>query len=183
MTPRSVVAAILAAWLAAHLTGSITVTTQEATATTLVEEGEVRFGALASGSSVGTNETNASASVNGALISTTTNLWYFNNTNASAAYYAKIVLLNNPSFTDVSALTIGIDNGSASTAQITASLGSLTGSSGAYVRLEPASTVRIYATHMVGLTFGSTTLNMEVYVADSASEEAYYTVRASFSLT
>lgn len=177
-------APLLAILLATSLlTGNITLVTTSATAEVAPTTGEVTFGALVAGSTVGANATNASASVNGALTSTTTHLWYFNNTNASTPYHVKLVLLNTPGVTSITSLTIGIDNGTSNVAQVTTSLGSLTKTDGNYVRIDPGATVRIYATHLVGLTFSSAQFQLEAYVADDTSESAVAKMRATFDLT
>jgi hypothetical protein len=176
-------AALVVVLVAGVAAAGISLRTTPSGATVGPEHGEVVFGRLASGSSVGLNATNASASVNGALITTTTNLWYLNNTNASAPYFARIVLTSTPGISDVTSLKLGIDNGTASVDQVTATLSTFTKTDGAWVRLEPGATVRIYATHLVGLTFGTANLPLEVYVADDTTPTAYYTMRATLSMT
>lgn len=158
-------------------------TLRHASVPTLVPRGvEVPMGRLAAGSAVGSNATNATASTAGALVSTTTDLLYLNNTNASAPTYARLVLTSSSGLANVVDLQVGIKNGSAQTLQVAGTGGSVTQSSGSYVRLEPGSANRIYLTQTVGLLFsGGATLDMDLLVADDLAETA--TVREKVRVT
>lgn len=113
------------------------------------EDVEVNFGRLADGSTIGVNSSNATASVAGTLVSLRTDLLYLNNTNATAPWLARISLVGSTGIANLALLTVGIDNGTASTPQVSALLGSITQTEGALVRLEPASANRIYLTQAV----------------------------------
>ena len=162
--------------------GSIRLTTSGLPATTLPEPVEVAFAPRAAGATVGANATNASATVAGSLVGTTAQALWLNNTNASGAYHARIVLWSASGLADVTSLAVGIDNGTA-TPQVTGTLGGLTQAGGALVRLEPGSANSVYVSQTVGLTQGTTVLDMEVYVADDAAESAYYVMRMRLTIT
>lgn len=177
-------AAILALLVSLPFTGSVSVRHADSTGGFTPSATEVPFGVLAAGTSVGTAATNATASLAGALVSTRTDLFYLNNTSATGAYWAKIVLTSSSGLSSaLVALEIGIDNGTASTSQVAATLGSITQSSGAYVRLPPASTNRIYVVHTVTVLFGTGVFGLDVYAADDASESAVVRTRAALTLT
>jgi hypothetical protein len=141
------------------------------------------LGALAAGSSAGLNGTNGSASVVGGLVSSTTNLLYLNNTDATAAVYAKLSLTSSTGTSGITSLTVGIHNGTAGAPQVAGTAGSLTQTSGSYVRLEPGSANRIYVTQAVGVVFGSSTLGMDVLVADDLTESVLVRTKVSVSIT
>ncbi|MFA5862604.1 MAG: hypothetical protein WDA16_13010 [Candidatus Thermoplasmatota archaeon] len=154
------------------LVGSITLSSDSATLTTTTIEPEVQMGALASGSSGGLNGSAGTASITGLVLSQTTNVLYLNNTNATGAYYAKLVVTASSGIANLPALVIGIDNGTQN-AQIVGTLGSLTQTSGQYVQLLAASTNRIYVTQAVTTLALTSTITMDVYAADDTSESAY----------
>ena len=168
--------------LALLLVGSITFTYQSAAPTLDVRAVEVPFGTRAAGASVGANATQGSVSVAGGVLATTTNLLYLNNTNASAAWFAKLTLSSSTGVSNVVALTIGIDNGT-STPQITATLGSLSQTAGPYVRLPPASTNRVYVTQSVTAPGAASSFTFTVTAADDAAESAYVNTTATLSIT
>lgn len=148
------------------------------------QEVEVRFGALTAGSSAGANDSDASAAVAGSLLSSRTDMLYLNNTNATGAWYAKIASVGESGLASIVSLTVGIDNGTASTPQVVGALGELTQQEGPYVRLEPASTNRIYLTQAVtSLLAPTTTLTLDVYAADSPAEDAYVITNLNLTLT
>lgn len=142
---------------------------------------EVPFGRLVSGSSVGSNATNATASLDGATLLTTTSMLYLNNTNATGAWYAKIVLTSSSGVSNLVNMRVGIDNGTA-TDQVVALLGSLTQSSGSYVRLAPGSTNTIYLTNLVTNPALTSTLRMDVYVTSDPVERDLVVTKAAFSI-
>lgn len=173
-------AAALAAGLL--LTGSITIQHASTIAVRPVRV-EAPLGPLAAGSSAGMNATNGSASVAGSLLSTTTDLLYLNNTNATSPVHAKLVLNSASGVAGLTSLAIGIRNGSASATQVAATAGSITQTSGSYLRLEPASTNRIYVTQTVSLTFAGSTVDMDLLVADDLAESATVRSKVRVGLT
>lgn len=143
---------------------------------------EAPMGRLAAQSGVGSNATNATASTAGALVSTTTDLLYLNNTDATAPTYARLVLTSSSGLGNVVSMQVGIKNGSAQAVQVAGTGGSVTQSDGSYVRLEPGSVNRIYLTQTVGLLFsGGARLDMDLLVSDDLAESA--TVRAKVRVT
>lgn len=147
-----------------------------------VVEVEVPFGRLAPGSTVGANSTNASVSVGAALLSTTTDALYLNNTNATGAYYARLVAYSTSGIANLVTLEIGIDNGTR-TEQVVASLGSLTQSSGSYVKLEPGSTNTIYVTNAVtSLLAADSVIRLDVYAAESESGGTFTKTQATVAV-
>lgn len=164
------------------LTGSITLS-HASTLTLRPATVEAPLGRLASGSSAGANATNGSASVTGALVSTTTDLLYLNNTNASAAVFAKLVLTSSSGVGGLTLLSVGIKNGTTSAAQVAATAGSLTQTSGSYLRLEPSSANRIYVTQSVGALYTGSALDMDLYVADDTSESAFVRTKVRVTIT
>lgn len=145
------------------------------------EATEVPFGALAPGSSAGTNATNATASLAGTTLLTTTELLYLNNTNATGVWYAKIVLTSSSGISNLLNMRVGIDNGTA-TDQVIALLGSLTQTSGVYVQLPAASTNTIYVTTLVTNPALTSTLDMDVQVTSDPSERDLIVTKAAFSI-
>lgn len=144
---------------------------------------EVRLGSLAAGSTVGTNATNGSLSLAGCtILSCTDDLWYLNNTNDSSSYFVKLVATSTSGIGTITTLNVGIDNGT-DTDQIQIASGSLTQSSGGYVQLSPTTTNRLYATSLVPLAFGTGSVIFDVYVSDDVDESAYYTMRATLTVT
>lgn len=137
---------------------------------------EVRYGALAPGSEAGANATNATASVTGTLLSTTTDVLYLNNTNATGIAYARLAAVSTANLTNLVDLQIGIDNGTR-TDQITGSLGALTVSNGTLVRLAPGSTNRIYVTQSVTTLGVQTSVPFLAIIADDPAEKAKVTLK------
>lgn len=178
MSPRAAASA-LAAWL---LVGSITLTHAGGAGEVLPQPVETPFGRLASGTTVGLNMTNASGSVMGSLVGTTTNVWYLNNTNATSSYLARIDLTSSTGVSNLVNLVVGIDNGT-KTAQVTGALGSLTQTGGSYVTLPPGSTNRIYVTQSVSLVGPDAVLELNVTIADDAAESATTIMRARLMVT
>lgn len=144
---------------------------------------EVPFGRLAPGSTVGANATNASASVTGALLATTTHVLYLNNTNATGAWHARLAIVGSSGLANLATLQLGIENGTASVEQVTASLGTLTRTTGPLVRLEPASANRIYVTQAVTSLATPTTLWLDAVVADDETGSAAVVTKARIGLT
>ena len=179
MSRRTLATALLAGLL---LTGSITLT-HSGSLTLSPATTHAPMGRLAAGSSVGSNATNGSASVAGALVATTTDLLYLNNTDGSNAVYARLVLTSNSALTGVTSLSVGIKNGTSQTAQVNGAAGSITQSSGSYVRLEPGSSNRIYVTQTVSVIFSGATLNMDLIVADDTAESAFARSKVVVSIT
>ena len=146
------------------------------------EQVEVPFGKLVAGSTVGTNATNASVSIIGTLLSTTTDVLYLNNTNATGSSYARIELRTSSGLANLVLLDIGIDNGT-QVPQVEVSLGNLTATSGALVELPPASTNTIYVTRGVVVVGPDSSFGLDVLVADTPSELAVVKTRATISVT
>lgn len=165
------------------LTGSITLSHEGSLAFSPVEV-EAPLGRLASGSGIGLNATNGSASVAGALVATTTDLLYLNNTNATSPVWAKLVLTSSSGTSGLLSLAVGIRNASGSEAgQVLGSAGSITQTSGSYLRLEPASTNRIYVTQAVPVVFSGSSLSMDLLVADDTSESAFVRSKVVVGIT
>lgn len=172
--------AVLVAWA---LMGSITLTYASGTTSAATQLVEVRLGALAAGSAASSDHAEGTASVAGVLVSARTNLLYLNNTNATGAWYVKIAQVSTSGISNVVSLAVGIDNGTASTPQVTGALGALTQTEGSYVRLEPASTNRIYVTQAVSLVGPDTALALDIYAADTAAADAYVITNANLTIT
>ena len=172
-------------FLAAHLlVGSIALTYDPGDQSGVASEVEVRFGALAAGSSGGANASEATASAAGSLLGARTDLLYLNNTNATGAWFVKIESVGATGASNIASLTVGIDNGTASTPQVVGALGALTQSSGSYVRLAPASANRIYVTQsVVSLVGPDTRLTLNVISADDAAGSAYVITNANVTVT
>ena len=141
------------------------------------------FGRLAAGSAVGLNATNGSASVAGALLTATTDVLYVNNTDPVRPVFARLVLASSSGLAGLLDLQVGIQNASGRTPQVTSTSGSVTQSSGSYVRLEPASTNRIYVTQTAALLFSGATVSMDMHVADDAAESARAVSKLVVSVT
>lgn len=165
------------------LVGSITLTYPSATPSSDVREVEVRMGPLASGSSVTGNHTEGSASTGGSLISVRTDMLYLNNTNASGAWYARIDAVGSTGIANLVYLAIGIDNGTASVAQVTSALGVLTQTTGTYVRLEPASANVIYLTQAVSFVGPDSSFTLDVVASDGTNDPAYVITNANLTVT
>lgn len=177
MRPGPLLAALL-------LVGSLQLTHDASTPLLSPAAAEVRFGPKAAGATVGLNATNASATLAGALVvAATQDVFWLNNTNATGAYYVRLVSTSASGLAGATTLNVGVDNGTAATDQVTVAGGVLTQPGGAYVRLAPASTNKVYATTLVALAFGTGVLGMDVYVADDPAESAYYVMRASVTVT
>lgn len=172
----------LIAWLAFALIGSISVDHPGASTSIDVVGVETPFGTSAPGSSVGSNATNASASVAGTLVAATTTLWYLNNTNATGAYYARLTEYSATGVPNLVSFTLGINNGT-STPEVTGALGALTQTSGPYVRLEPASTNTIYVTQAVTALSSGARVDVVVDLSDDAQESATLRTFATVTLT
>lgn len=169
--------------LAFALVGSITLSYPAGTHAMTPQVVEVRFGPLVAGSSAGANYSDASASVAGALVTLATDMLYLNNTNATGVWYVRLVSVSTAGIASIVSLDVGIDNGTASTSQIVGSLGVLTQTEGSYVRLEPASTNRIYLTQAVtSLVAPETVLTLDVYAADSSDGSAYVITNANLTI-
>lgn len=182
--PRAPRAKVLlwSALSALALVGSITLVHDAASGSLVGRSVETPLGRLASGSAVGVNATNATASIAGTLLTGTTNVWWLNNTNASGAYHAKIDVVSSSGVANLALLRVGIDNGT-QTDQVLAAAGALTQTGGAYVQLPAASSNRIYATQAV-LSLGSPSqLVLRVTLSDDVAESATVEMRATLSLT
>lgn len=161
--------------------GAVYPYTSDSTTSNDVTASEVVFGRLAGGSSVGDASTNATASLVGTLLATTSDVLYLNNTNVTGAYYARIETYDATGLANLAAATVGLDNGT-QTPQSVVALGAIVQSTGASVRLEPGSVNRIYLTRTVLLVGGATTLSMDVYVSDAENESSYTKLRAALSI-
>lgn len=175
MRPRAVPVLAFAAALA--LGGSIALAHTASSGAFDVEEVETRFAPLALGSTAGTNATNASASVTGVLLAASANALWLNNTNTTGAWYVRLTAAATSGLPNLVTLVVGIDNGTL-TPQVTVSLGSLTQSSGALVRLAPGASSKIYVTNAVSVTGVASSVTLDVDVFDSAAETAYMRMRA-----
>lgn len=144
---------------------------------------EVPFGKLAAGSSVGANATNATASVAaGVVVAATTQAFYLNNTNASGAWYVKLVHVSSSGIAQLSTGNLGVDNGTA-VDHVKISSGAVTQPSGSYQRLEPASTNQLYVKSLEGVLFAGATIDFDVYASDTAGGEAYLVSKGRITLT
>lgn len=165
------------------LVGSIQATYETRISNVEPSEVETPMGSLAPGSSGGLNGTDGTASVVGTLLATRTDVLYLNNTNATGAWYARLTSTSSTGIANLVSLELGIDNGTASVAQVIGSLGTLTQKTGAYVRLEPASANKIYIARTVTLLAVTSTVTLDVRVADDAAESAYLITNAVVSVT
>jgi hypothetical protein len=162
--------------------GGLSVTYASATESSIVRTVEVPLAALVAGSTGGLNGTRGAASVANQLVLTTTDMLYLNNTNATGAWFAKLVLTSSSGLTGITSLTIGINNGT-STAQIVGSLGSMTQTSGPYVKLETSSTNKIYLTQTTTALQSTSTFAFDVYAADSATEAGLVLTSGTITIT
>lgn len=172
--------ALLAALL---LVGSLQLTHEASTPGLSPATAEARFAPAAAGASAGLNATNASATVAGAVVlAATQDLFWLNNTNATGAYWVRLVATSTSGVAGATAIALGINNGTP-TDQVVVTNGALTQPGGAYVQLPPASANRVYATTLVPLAFGTGVLRFDAYVADDPGESAYYVMRGTVTVT
>ena len=172
--------ALLAALL---LVGSLQLTHEASTPGLSPAAAEVRFAPSAPGSSAGANATNASATVAGAVVlASTQDILWLNNTNATGAYWVRLVATSVSGVAGATTLALGVNNGTP-TDQVVVTNGALTQSGGAYVQVAPSSANRVYATSLVPLAFGTGVLTFDAYVADDAAESAYYVMRGTVTVT
>jgi hypothetical protein len=164
------------------LIGSVYVTDVFSSLTTSPVAVEVALGALAAGSSAGTDGTNGVATITGTLLTGTTDLFYLNNSNATGPWHVKLALTGSSGVTNLALLSLGVDNGTTSTPQIAALLGTLTQTSGAYVQLEPGSTNRIYATQAVSVVGLPSTLTVQISVTQETNETTLVTYVMTLSI-
>ncbi len=148
-----------------------------------VVEVEVPLGHYAPGGTTGSNDTVGAVSLAGSLIGASTNLFYLNNTNTTGAYYAKITATGTAGLAEIVTPSIRIDNGTGPVDQVLVSLGALMQSAGAYVRLEPSSTNIISVTQTVTALHATSTVDMDIRVADDETEAAYVVMTAVLTLT
>lgn len=149
-----------------------------------VHQVTVPFRPLLAGSSVGANSTNATLSVNApTILQSTQNALWVNNTHGTAASFVRLVHVGSSSTSDVSVGRIGIDNGTTSADHVIFASGSLTQPSGAWQRLAPASANRLYVTSLEGLLFDGATVEIDMYVSDTAAGSSYVLTKARFTLT
>lgn len=170
---------VLACWL---LAGTIGLTHPSGVSRLEPTPSEVTFTPLAPGSSGGLNGTRATASVPGALLSTTTSLWRLDNANGTGSYVAKLEVVSTSGLSNLVGLTVGIDNGTA-TPQVTVSLGALTQSGGAWVTLPPGSSSTVYLTQSVSLLGPDSVLQLDLTLADDTTAGASLTLRANVTIT
>ncbi len=142
---------------------------------------EVPFGSLAPGTDLGLNQTNATVSIAGSILQTTTNILYLNNTNSTGIHFARLEVIDTTNLANLDLLEIGIDNGTA-TDQITILLGAITDSDGTYVRLEPGSSNTIYVTQALA-ALATSSVSFHVYSSDDEAESAFVKTRAQVTLT
>lgn len=172
----------LALALIPSASGALTLLHTESTGGFEPIEVEVPFAPHGAGSTMGANDTNASVSISGTLLETTTDILYINNTNTSGSHWARLEIVEAPSLLNIDFLKLGIDNGTTTTDQIIIQTGTLTDTDGTYVKLEPGSTNTIYVTQSLSsLTTISTTFWM--YSADDPEESAFVKTRAELTLT
>ncbi len=169
--------------LLAAANGTIQLVHEPAAGTFDVSEVEVPLGHLAQGSTTGANDTAGVVVIAGSVIGKTTQSFYLNNTNASGAYHARITATDTAGLGQIIALSVGIDNGTSTTDQVVVSQGTLTQTAGAYVRLEPSSTNTIYVTQTVTVLHGTSTMDLDIRVADDETEAAYVGMTAVLTLT
>ncbi len=175
---------MIGALVSAHVfVGSIQVVHQPATGSVGVSEVEVRLGHLAPASSTGVNSSTMSATLSGTLTPTTTDVVYVNNTNPAAPFYARLESTGTTGIGNILDLVIGIDNGTAQADQITASLGAVTSTGGAYIRLEPASVNTLYVARTVNAFFSGATVAFDIYVSDDTAESAYVVMTGDLAIS
>lgn len=169
--------------LAFALIGSIALTHSPGTTSASMSAVEVGLGALASGSTGGANRTEGVASLVGSLVSLRTDVLYLNNTNTTGIWYARLASAGTTGISNIVSVTVGIDNGTASSAQVTGALGALTQTTGTAVRLEPASANVVYVTQAVSVLGPDTAIALEIVVSDATDEEATFTTNANVTIT
>lgn len=169
-------ARLVAVALAALLVGSIfrydLVVSSFSTEPGLVE---LRLAPLGAGAVAGTDGTNGTVSLTGTLALTTTDLFWINNTNASAPWYVKLELTSSSGVANLAAATLGVNNGTANSAQVTALLGSLTQTSGSYARIDPGASGRVYLSQVVSALGVPSTLATQVRVTQETNETTLVT--------
>lgn len=161
--------------VAALLVGALYVRSASSGPTIAPSEVEVRLAALAAGSTGGLNHTEGRANVTGALLQTRTDMLFLNSTNATAAWFVRLEVASVSGVSNLVLLDIGIDNGTHNASQILASAGALTQSTGAHVRIEPASANRIYLTQTVAVLGLVSVFEARLVASDETSEAASVT--------
>ncbi len=162
--------------------GALTLLHTESTGTFEPVGVEVPFGQHVAGSTLGVDNTNASVSISGSLLETTTEILYINNTNASGAHWARLEVVGTTNLANLQLLEIGIDNQTTTTDQIIIDTGTLLDGDGTYVKLEPGSTNTIYVTQSLG-SLTTSGVTFWVYSADDPQESAFVKTRAQLTLT
>lgn len=162
--------------------GTLTLLHTESTGTFEPIEVEVPFAPHGEGGTMGANNTNASVSIAGTLLQTTTDILYINNTNTTGAHWARLEVADTTNLANLDLLKLGIDNGTTTTDQIIIEVGSLTDADGTYVKLEPGSTNTIYVTQSLS-SLTTSGVTFWVYSADDTQESAFVKTRAQLTLT
>ena len=152
------------------------------TGDTDVTEVEVPFGQAVPGSTLGLNNTNASVTLTGSLLSVTDDALYLNNTNTSGTWFVRLELVDSTELTNLDLLEVGIDDGTTQTSQVEALLGNLTQSTGTPVELAASSTNTIYVTHQLLSLATTSEVVVDVYVAVDSQESAFHKMRATITL-
>lgn len=174
---------LLAAMLVAHLLiGSVFVPSVLSQVDASPVDVEVRLGRLASGSTVASDGTNATASVVGSVGLLTTHVLYLNNTNATGTWYAKLSLAGNGSLGNLRLARIGINNGVA-TDQIVVFNGAVTQTAGAYVALAPGSVNRVFVSDRVVSLGVGTSFDVTVSLTQETNETTLVRYPMTLSLT
>ncbi len=171
----------LALALIPSASGALTLLHTESSGNFRPVEVEVPFGQHVAGSTLGANQTNASVSIAGSLLETTTDILYINNTNATGAHHARLEVIDTTNLANLDLLKLGIDNGT-TTDQIVIETGTVLDSDGTYVKLEPGSTNTIYVTQSLS-ALTTTSIAFYVYSADDPQESAFVKTRAELTLT
>lgn len=142
-------------------------------------EPEVVYGSKPATETVGANASNGTATVQGSLTETSTDVFYLNNTNATEDRHVRLGLVGASGSLDL--LELGVDNGTQA-AQISIELDTVTSDSGSWVRLPPASSGTIYLTHSLGSLTGEPEVVFWTYATDDPSTSTHVKTRAKVTI-
>lgn len=163
-------------------TGGILVTHAGSAPALGVSTVQVPIGKLATGSAVGANATNGTASINApTLLVSDQDALYLNNT-AGSPWWVKLVHVASSSISDLSTANIGVNNGTL-VEHVRISGGAVTQSGGDLQRLEPSSTNRVYVRSLEGLLFDGATIDLDIYASPDATGDSYLLSKARITLT
>jgi hypothetical protein len=166
-------------------TGGITVAPGTSTPALAVSTVDVPFGKLVSGSSVGSNATNASGSAAAAVaLAGSTDYFYINNTATSPSYVKIVETTATAGISALATMNIGVRNSTGVAVEhVKLSSGSFTQTSGSYQRLEPSSTNYLYVRSLEGVLFGSATIGFDLYASDTSSGASFALSKGTVTLT